>query len=120
MNFLPFELLDIILQKSYLYHALNRDRFKNQSDEFLITRLATVGHCWFERLRKSRFRRNIWRRLSGEPASTIEFGFCCFSYSRPLIRHCQLECLFRHTVCYRRVYLIRSNLFRSQEFSKVY
>src|SRR6218665_104131 len=67
MNFLPLELLDIILLKSYLHYALNRDRFKYESDRLLVTRLATVDHCWSERLRKRKFRRILWRRISSEP-----------------------------------------------------
>src|SRR6218665_2858031 len=66
MNFLPLELLDIILQKSYLHYAFNRGRFKDESDRFLVTRFATVDRCWSERLRKRKFKRIIYRRLSGE------------------------------------------------------
>jgi len=82
MNFLPLELLDIILQKSYLHYALNRDSFKDQSDRLLVTRLTAVDRCWFERLRKRKFRRIIWRRLSSEFKSAhIKFGFGLYSLS---------------------------------------
>jgi len=64
MNDLPLELIDLILQKSYLCFVTIKNRFKCFSiKENLFSKMASVDYCWFQRLRKRRFKTRIWRHL---------------------------------------------------------
>ena len=66
MNELPLELMDLILQKSYLCFVTIENRFKRCSiKENLFRKMASVDYCWFQRLRKRRFKTRIWRHLTG-------------------------------------------------------
>jgi len=64
---LPLELLDVILQKSYLRWILNSS--KEQRDEEVIRSLISVDICFNKRITKQRFKKVIWRYLKGEMSS---------------------------------------------------
>jgi len=60
---LPFEVLDTILQKSYLHWILNSSA--NQRDEEVIRSLMSVNLCFYRRITRRRFKRSIWHYLKG-------------------------------------------------------
>src|SRR5688572_22104464 len=75
---LPLEMLDIILQKSYLHWILNSST--KQRDEEVIRSLISVDVCFNQRITRQRFKKAIWRNLKGGMLSK----HCCPSYfSRP-------------------------------------
>ena len=61
---LPLEMLDIILQKSYLHWSLSSS--KKQKDEDVIRSLISVDVCFNRRITRQRFRKAIWRHLEGK------------------------------------------------------
>ena len=69
MSNLPLELLDIILQKSYLMCT----RKKSLQSEDTVNGLASVSDCWFRRIIRRRFKKAIRRNLAGD---CIHVYFC--------------------------------------------
>ena len=60
---LPLEVLDTILQKSYLHWSLNSP--KRQKDEEVIRSLISVDVCFNRRITRQRFKKTLWRHLKG-------------------------------------------------------
>jgi len=58
---LPLEILDVILQKSYLHWILNTPT--KQRDEDVIRSLISVDVCFNRRITRKRFKKAIWRYL---------------------------------------------------------
>src|SRR6218665_1104069 len=69
MSNLPLELLDIILQKSYLMCT----RKKSLQSEDTVNGLASISDCWFRRIIRRRFKKAIRRNLAGD---CIHVYFC--------------------------------------------
>lgn len=67
MDVLPLELLDAVLEYSFLYWILNSS--PQQRDKDIIKALALVDFCWFQRITRRRFKRRIWQRLKGRLVS---------------------------------------------------
>src|SRR6218665_3267351 len=61
---LPMEMLDVILQKSYLHWILNTPT--KQRDEEVIRSLISVDVCFNRRITRQRFKKAIWRYLKSE------------------------------------------------------
>src|SRR5688572_18889024 len=75
---LPLEMLDIILQKSYLHWILNSPT--QQTDEEVIKSLISVDVCFNRRITRQRFKRITWHYLKGKVLSKHYFPT---SYLRP-------------------------------------
>src|SRR6218665_1645522 len=72
MYVLPLEVLDVILQKSYLAWVFNSST--EQRDEEIIRSLISVDVCFNKRINRQRFKKEIWRYLKGEISSTYYFN----------------------------------------------
>src|SRR6218665_2132605 len=59
---LPLEMLDIILQKSYLHWILKSST--NLRDEDVLRSLMSVDLCFNRRITRQRFKKAIWRYLT--------------------------------------------------------
>jgi len=63
----PLEMLDIVLQKSYLHWILNAPT--KQRDEEVVRSLISVDVCFYRRVTRQRFKKAVWRYLEGEMSS---------------------------------------------------
>lgn len=65
MYALPLELLDVILQKAVLVAMLHRSGGNNHPrDSVILMALMSVDFCWFQRIRRRRFKGAIRRYLT--------------------------------------------------------
>src|SRR6218665_4209003 len=60
----PLEMLDIVLQKSYLHWILNAPT--KQRDEEVVRSLISVDVCFYRRVTRQRFKKATWRYLKSE------------------------------------------------------
>lgn len=60
---LPLELLDDILNTALLLMMVGEVRLND--DRICILNLASVDKCWFKRITRKRFKKKIWRHLTG-------------------------------------------------------
>ena len=80
---LPLEVLDIILEKSYLHYILNSPA--KQRGKELIRSLISVDVCFNQRITRQRFKKAIWRYLNGEVFSE------CYSHRSQAMIIAQLQ-----------------------------
>lgn len=66
MSKLPLEILDIILEKSILRSVIRDDGRSTEINPGLIQLLLSVESFWCERIKRARFKKQFWSRLSGE------------------------------------------------------
>src|SRR6218665_1667946 len=90
---LPLELVDIILQKSYLHWVLNPST--EQRNEEVIRSLISVDVCFNKRITRHRFKKTIWRYLKGEKSTKY---YCKIYLGLPLPPELNILTLYQNKI----------------------
>jgi len=61
LYYLPLEIVDIIVQKSYIHWISNASSMERDKD--VIRSLMAVDVCFYRRIIRQRFKKAIWRYL---------------------------------------------------------